>query len=650
MNVRTILTVALACLLGAAFLSPGAATAQADVTGQWAKVQNLPQPPVHNVLLPNGKVLIWGRDNVERLWDPITQAVTIAPHVGYDLFCAGHAQLADGRVLIAGGHIADFVGLAKTSIYNPATNNWTPVPDMNAGRWYPTVTTLPNGDALVVSGQIDMSIGVNPLPQVYQAATNTWRDLTGAQLDQGLYPMMFVTPGGKVIDAGPTHVTRMLDTAGTGEWLWVGFRNYQWKDYGSAVMYADGKIMLVGGADPPTATAEVIDTNVAAPAWRTVPSMKFARRHLNTTSLPDGTVLATGGTSGPGHNNAATPVFAAELWNPATETWTTMASASVPRLYHSSALLLPDGRVMTNGGDGYTDMEIFSPPYLFKGPRPTMGAVPASIGYGQRFTVQSPEAADIRKVTLIRLGSPTHAMDMNQRLNVLQFTRGSGTLDITTPANANLAPPGHYMLFIVNGTGVPSMASIVQVSGTATPPPPPAPAPALASLSPSSATAGGPAFTLTVDGSNFVSGAVVRWNGAARTTTYVSATRLTAAIPAADIAAAGTAQVSVLDPGGTSSGTLPFTVAAATGPTFALSVTRSGSAASKGVVTSSPAGISCGSTCNSTFGSGSGVTLTVTTSGNGVFAGWGGACSGTARTCTVTMDANKAVSATINRR
>jgi hypothetical protein len=559
-NARMILTVALSWLLGTAFLSPGAATAQADVTGQWTKVQNLPQPPVHNVLLPNGKVLIWGRDNVERLWDPVTQAITVPPHVGYDLFCAGHAQLADGRVLIAGGHIADFVGLARTSIYNPATNNWTPVPDMNAGRWYPTVTTLPNGDALVVSGQIDMSIGVNPLPQVYQAATNTWRDLTGAQLDQGLYPMMFVTPGGKVIDAGPTHVTRMLDTAGTGEWLWVGFRNYQWKDYGSAVMYADGKIMLVGGADPPTATAEVIDTNVAAPAWRTVPSMKFARRHLNTTSLPDGTVLATGGTSGPGHNNAATPVFAAELWNPATETWTTLASASVPRLYHSSALLLPDGRVMTNGGDGYTDMEIFSPPYLFKGPRPTMGAVPASIGYGQRFTVQSPEAADIRKVTLIRLGSPTHAMDMNQRLNVLQFTRGSGTLDITTPANANLAPPGHYMLFIVNGTGVPSMASIVQVSGTATPPPPPA------------------------------------------------------------------------------------------GPTFALSVTRSGSAASKGVVTSSPAGISCGSTCNSTFGSGSGVTLTVTTSGNGVFAGWGGACSGTARTCTVTMDANKAVSATINRR
>ena len=177
-------------------------------------------------------------------------------------------------------------------------------------------------------------------------------------------------------------------------------------------------------------------------------------------------MLVTGGTSGPGHNNATTPVFAAELWNPATETWTTLASASVPRLYHSSAMLLPDGRVMTNGGDGITDVEVFSPPYLFKGARPTMSGAPASIGWGQRFTVQSPDAANISKVTLIRLGSPTHAFDMNQRMNVLQFTRGAGTVDITTPANANLAPPGHYMLFIVNGNGVPSVGSIVQISGT----------------------------------------------------------------------------------------------------------------------------------------------------------------------------------------
>ncbi len=111
------------------------------------------------------------------------------------------------------------------------------------------------------------------------------------------------------------------------------------------------------------------------------------------------------------------------------------------------------------------EVEVFSPPYLFKGARPTMSGVPASIGWSQGFTVQSPDAANISKVTLIRLGAPTHAFDMNQRLNVLQFTRGAGTVNITTPANANLAPPGHYMLFIVNGNGVPSVGSIVRISG-----------------------------------------------------------------------------------------------------------------------------------------------------------------------------------------
>ena len=153
-------------------------------------------------------------------------------------------------MLIAGGHIADFVGLAKTSIYNPATNSWTAVPDMNAGRWYPTLTTLPNGDVLVVSGQIDISVGVNPLPQVYQTATNTWRNLTGAQLNQALYPMMFLAPNGKVIDVGPTNVTRWLDTAGTGAWSSVAMRKFGWRDYGTAAMYADGKILVAGGARP----------------------------------------------------------------------------------------------------------------------------------------------------------------------------------------------------------------------------------------------------------------------------------------------------------------------------------------------------------------------------------------------------------------
>jgi hypothetical protein len=188
--------------------------------------------------------------------------------------------------------------------------------------------------------------------------------------------------------------------------------------------------------------------------------------------LPDGTVLATGGgpdTNAVGVDNA---VLAAELWSPVTETWTTLASMSRPRLYHSNALLLPDARVLIlgggrfNGGDAPTDQkssEIFSPPYLFKGPRPVIASAPSATTYGTNISVQTPDAASIGSVVLMKLGTVTHSFNTNQRIVPLAFTAGSGTLSVQTPANANLAPPGHYMLFILNTNGVPSVASIVQL-------------------------------------------------------------------------------------------------------------------------------------------------------------------------------------------
>ena len=154
-----------------------------------------------------------------QLWDPAApnQPVTPLPPA-YDLFCSGHTFLADGRLFVAGGHIQNSVGSPKASIYNPFTNTWAATPDMNAGRWYPTVTTLANGDALVVSGSMDTTVGVNPLPQVYQAASNTWRSLTSAQLSMDLYPRMFLAPDGRVFNAAPSQTTRYLDTSGTGAW------------------------------------------------------------------------------------------------------------------------------------------------------------------------------------------------------------------------------------------------------------------------------------------------------------------------------------------------------------------------------------------------------------------------------------------------
>jgi hypothetical protein len=283
---------------------------------------------------------------------------------------------------------------------------------------------------------------------------------------------MHLAPNGKLFMAGPDQLTRYLDTSGTGQWTNVGNRLYGSRDYGSSAMYDDGKIIIAGGGDPPTATAEVIDLNAATPTWQWTAPMQFARRHMNATILPDGKVLVTGGTSSGGFNDATLSVLAAEMWDPATGAWSTLANMQVPRLYHSTAILLPDGRVLSAGGGrppasgGGTDnwnAEIFSPPYLFKGARPTISFAPSTVNYGQVFAVQTPDAASITKVTLVRLSSVTHTDNMNQRFKRLSFAVSAGALNVTVPNDRNIVPPGHYMLFILNGNGVPSVAKVIQI-------------------------------------------------------------------------------------------------------------------------------------------------------------------------------------------
>jgi hypothetical protein len=244
------------------------------------------------------------------------------------------------------------------------------------------------------------------------------------------------------------------------------------------VMYAPGKILYVGGGDPPTSSAEVIDLTRPAPAWRSIAPMRFARRQMNATLLADGQVLITSGTSGPGFNDVTSPVYAAELWNPATEAWTTMAREAVGRTYHSTALLLPDARVLSSGsGEGggvpfessQLSAQVFSPPYLFNADgtlaaRPVITSAPSSITYGQTFTVRTPDAAAVTRGTLIRLSSVTHAFNQSQLIFPLTFSAaGATTLTATGPATPNLATPGPYMLFLVNGNGVPSKARMVTV-------------------------------------------------------------------------------------------------------------------------------------------------------------------------------------------
>ena len=457
------------CLLVCLAASRLAAQTDPSIVGQWTLVAPLPFYSTALHLLPTGMVMFYAGSSSTypgtdpRLWDPATATTTVLSKPGYDIFCSGHAFLADGRLLFAGGHDPASEGVPNSSTYDAESNVWAPGPPMNAERWYPTATTLANGDILVVSG--NTPVGVNPLPQVFQAASGTWRDLTNAQLMLDLYPMMHLAPNGKVFNSGPSPTTRYLDTSGAGAWTPVATRAYGYRKYGSSVMYDDGKVLVMGGGDLPTNTAEVIDLNASSPAWRSVASMTFARRQLNATLLPDGKVLVTGGHSGP-ENSASTAVYAAEMWDPATESWTTMASAQAPRLYHSAALLLPDGRVLTTGGDWVTQVEVYSPPYLFAGARPTITSAPAAVSYGQSFFVETPDAANIASVTWIRLGSVTHAFDQNQRINRLSFSQAAGGLNVVAPPDANLAPPGHYMLFVLNGNGAPSVARIVRLEAS----------------------------------------------------------------------------------------------------------------------------------------------------------------------------------------
>lgn len=462
-----------------------------DERGLWSPVINLPIVPIHMSLLPDSRLLMWDRhshtypwNGDPRLWDLTTNTVMTTTLPGFDIFCSGHSFLPDGRLFVTGGHIADLVGEDKARIYDPYKNSWESVPNMNAGRWYPSNVTLANGDVVVMGGTISPTLA-NTLTQVWQSSSNTWRNLDGARLGQlpdyaDIYPWNFLAPNGRVFVAGPQKVARYLDVTGSGTWIDVASSTLQYRDYGSAVMFGNGKIMIVGGnpLDPnlntaptviPSASAEVIDFNVDTPSWRTIQPMITGRRQHTATALPDGTVLVTGGSRLPGFDNADGAVLTPELYNPVNNTWTAMAPHTRYRGYHSNAMLLPDGRVLIAGG-GHPDphngreeknAEIFSPPYLFKATRPVIQCAPYQVTYDRPFLIMTTD--DIAKVTLIRLPSITHGFNQNQIYHELTFTLTSGGLQTSLPANPNLVPPGHYMLFIVNGAGTPSVAKIVQV-------------------------------------------------------------------------------------------------------------------------------------------------------------------------------------------
>ncbi|MGH8881223.1 MAG: galactose oxidase-like domain-containing protein, partial [Stackebrandtia sp.] len=407
--------------------------------GQWGPVVDWPVVGIHVALLPNGKLLAF--DSVgdaatetfpvhdftrATVYDPISGTHTPANvDTGFNLFCAGFAHLFDGSLFLAGGNKnAQLEGIVQTHLFNPATNGWSLGPNMAAGRLYPSVTPLTNGEMLITEGRPDT-------PEV-RKTDGTLRTLSTASLNLPLYPWLDVAPDGRVFYSGPDQTLRKLDPAGGGAWQSFGQRDGINRDYGSRAVYDIGKTLVAGGGASSN-TARVIDTNGATPVVSATAPMAFGRRQHNLTLLADGSVLATGGNStGAGLIDMNGGVYNAERWDPATGQWTTLAAQAVTRQYHSTAVLLPDGRVLSSGGGicgtcdqvGYLakNAEVFTPPYLFKkdgsgqlAARPKITSAPNEIPYNVPFPVSTPSPTSIGKVALARLDSVTHSVSMEQR-------------------------------------------------------------------------------------------------------------------------------------------------------------------------------------------------------------------------------------------
>ena len=509
-----------------------------DKRGKWGKPFRLPNVGIHAHMLPNGLVLMWGRrDNPNQsldtdtpsrlqpgappappatctpfLLNPATGVVVPTPRpmhgnpaINANLFCSGHAFLPDGRLLVAGGHLADRLGLDQATIYDPVFGTWTPTALMNHGRWCPTALSLADGSVLVLSGSI----------QPATATTQGFIDLVPQVWSNGRWTSIMQMPAGASDDAdtgGPTDLDPRLHVASTGlVWMtsltqtwtldisnggkWTAVPNVKringFRDCAPSVLYDLDRVIFIGGGNPPTANAEIIDLSQAQPAWQATGPMHFPRRQHNATILPDGTVLVTGGTrsggSGPPQNfnnlDPGQPVHIAELWNPTTGQWTQLAAEQTDRCYHSTAVLLPDATVLSAGSgeffpiegkkqqndpqDSHRDAQVFSPPYLFRGDRPVITSAPALVHYGDEFEVGTAQSADILHVSWIRLSCVTRSFNANQRLTFLSHHAGARSLKVTAPATPNICPPGHYMLFILNRQGVPSTAAIVQIAATA---------------------------------------------------------------------------------------------------------------------------------------------------------------------------------------
>ncbi|MFF4358517.1 galactose oxidase-like domain-containing protein [Streptomyces sp. NPDC001604] len=499
---------------------PATCTGTADqcANGRWdvLPTQN-PVRSMHSVVLNNGKVLlIAGSGNSEEnfnagtftsaVYNPADGSYKVIP-TPKDMFCSGHIQLQDGRVLVLSGNKAfpaadgshGYEGYKDSYIFDPKTETYSKTNDLNDGHWYPSATELGNGDVVSFGGLREDSTG-SVTAEYWSNAQQKWLALW--QVNQtwsywGLYPSMILMQDGRLFYSG-SHVFGN-NIPGTGSAIYdynantvtqvPGLQNKDQRDQSASVLLPpaqDQKVLTLGGGNiesNPDANrlTDVIDLKQANPSYVAGPPIpqgtvdlgngpvaetgNQGKMYVSAVLLPDGKVLETGG----GLHNRANPVHEASLYDPDTNTFDPVAADPEARGYHSSAFLLPDGRVMATGdnpgnGTWNHNVSIYTPPYLLKGERPTITSmINTEWHYGdtQRITVDHP----VVKAELIRPAAVTHSSDPNQRFVDLPLSVDGNNVDLNVTSNPNVAPPGWYMLFAVDANGVPSVAKWVHLQG-----------------------------------------------------------------------------------------------------------------------------------------------------------------------------------------
>ena len=471
--------------------------AKPNENGRWDLLPfHMPINPVHIALMNTGKVLVVsgsGNDpdnkNLQAaVWDPVNLTIKTFT-LSWDMFCSGMVVSPNGKPLVLGGTLKydPFLGETRAATFDPATELFTDTPVMgaNEGRWYPSGMTLSDGSVLVYSGLLNTIVAgekgarVNKSVQIWDGTA--WLPGGTAFGSLPLYPRQHLLPGGKIFESGSNQDSQMYDPA-TKTFTFVANTIFkQDRVYGTSILLPltpqNGNkpvVMIMGGGQPmATPTTELIDLSVQAPKWVAGPPMIKARVEMNATILPDGKVLTSGGSEKDEDN--ATTVKEAQIYDPVKNSFSSASSMEFPRLYHSNTVLLPDARVASVGGNPLrklyqSEIEVYSPPYLFNADgspakRPTItDGGPGGVIYGKQFIVKTPDANDVQSVVLIRAGAVTHAFDMEQRLVGLTFSVVGGVVQADAPANGNLAPPGYYLLFILNKAGVPSVANFVRLS------------------------------------------------------------------------------------------------------------------------------------------------------------------------------------------